>query len=259
MLEFETKDLEIYKANLCKRKKTFQIEYKRNERSISVNGKKVAKLKQRNSISPLLKDDGKKVLNLFASVKKSVNGYLVKNNFSFKKINKKYNSSFRNSLLFKSLPNGTKFIYVDVKHCYWRIAFLMGYISPYFYEKIVGSPDMKLWRNMALSCIIAPRKVEYYRGGESIGVISEDTTLYQQVYENIRFYAWNIFGRLCFEKIGKENCIGYFTDGIMVFPEDLAKVKTALARNRLQYRIIECEKISDNEFTENESGVIRKF
>lgn len=70
MLEFETKDLEIYKSNLCKRKKTFQVEYKRNERHILVNGKKVAKLKQRNSISPLEKEDSHKVLNLFASVKK---------------------------------------------------------------------------------------------------------------------------------------------------------------------------------------------
>ena len=259
MLEFETKDLEIYKSNLCKRKKTFQIEYKRSDRHISVNGKKVAKLKQRNSISPLLKDDSKKVLNLFASVKKSVNGYLVKNDFTFKKINKKYNSSFRNSILFKSMPEGSKFVYVDVKHCYWRIAFLMGYISPYFYEKIVTSPNMKLWRNMALSCIIAPRKVEYFKDGESIGVITEDTSLYEQVYENIRFYAWNIFGRLCFEKIGKEKCIGYFTDGIMVFPEDLSKVKTSLARNKLQYRIIHCEKTSPNEYAEIESGNIRKF
>lgn len=259
MLEFETKDLEIYKYNLCKRKKTFQIEYKRNERHILVNGKKVAKLKQRNSISPLEKEDSQKVLNLFASVKKSVNSYLLKNNFSFQKIQKKYDSSFRNSVLFKTMPTGTKFVYVDVKHCYWRIAFLMGYISPYFYEKILSSPDMKLWRNMALSCIIAPRKVEHFKDGVSMGVISEDTKCYEQVYENIRFFAWNLFGRLCFEKIGKENCLGYFTDGIMIFPEDLPKVKTVLARNKLQYRIIDCEKVSNKEFVDLDSGDIRKF
>ena len=259
MLEFGGNDLEIYKANLCKRKKTFMIEYKRNERHILLNGKKVAKLKQRNSISPLLKEDSKKVLNLFASVKKSVNSYIIKNNFQFKKITKKYNSSYRNTALFKSLPEGTNFVYVDVKHCYWRIAFLMGYISPYFYDKIVSSSDMKLWRNMALSCIIAPKKVEYFVNGESYGVISEDASMYEQIYENIRFFAWNLFGRLCYEKIGKDNCIGYWTDGIMVFPEDLQKVKMVLARNKLQYTTIKCEKIGENEYLDLDSGNIHKF
>lgn len=259
MLEFENKDLEIYKTNLCKRKKTFRVEHKRNQKLILINGKKVAKLKQTNSISPLEREDSQKVLNLFASVKKSVNSYLLKNNFTFSKIPKKYDSSFRNTPLFRSIPNGTKFVYVDVKHCYWRIAFLMGFISPYYYEKILSSPDMKLWRNMALSCIIAPKKVEYFRNGESVGIISEDTKCYEQVYENIRFYAWNLFGRLCFEKIGKNNCLGYFTDGIMIFPDDLAKVKTVLARNQLQYRIIECEKVSDKEFADLDSGDIKRF
>lgn len=259
MLEFETKDLEIYKSNLCKRKKTFQVEYKRNERHILVNGKKVAKLKQRNSISPLEKEDSHKVLNLFASVKKSVNSYLLKNDFKIQNITKKYDSSYRNSLLFKSMPEGTKFIYVDVKHCYWRIAYLMGYITPYFYEKILSSPDMKLWRNMALSCIIAPKKVENFKDGVSMGVISEDTRCYEQVYENIRFYAWNLFGRLCYEKIGKENCLGYFTDGIMIFPEDLSKVKTVLARHKLQYRVINCEKVSQKEFVNLDTANIRRF
>lgn len=157
------------------------------------------------------------------------------------------------------MPEGTKFIYVDVKHCYWRIAYLMGYITPYFYEKILSSPDMKLWRNMALSCIIAPKKVEHFKDGVSMGVISEDTRCYEQVYENIRFYAWNLFGRLCYEKIGKENCLGYFTDGIMIFPEDLSKVKTVLARHKLQYRVINCEKVSQKEFIDLDTADIRRF
>lgn len=259
MLEFSTQDLEIYKSNLCRRKQTFQVEIKRNEKHIMVNGKKVAKLKSKNSISPLEREDSMKVLNLFASVKKSINAYIQKSGHNLKPINKIYDSSFRNTALFKSLPNGTQFVYVDVKHCYWRIAFLMGFISPYYYEKILNSPDMKLWRNMALSCIIAPRKVEYYEEGELVDAIEEDTTMYQRVYENIRFYAWNLFGRLCYEKIGKDNCIGYFTDGIMIFPEDLKKVKTVLARHKLQYRIITCEKTSDKEFVEIEDANLRRF
>ena len=39
-------------------------------------------------------------------------------------------------LLFDSLPIGTRFYYADVKQCYWRIAYLKGYISEYFYKKV---------------------------------------------------------------------------------------------------------------------------
>ncbi len=259
MLEFGMKDLEIYKNNLNRRKKTFNVEIKRNTKNILVNGKKVAKLKVSNSISPLQRQDSSKILNLFASVKKSINKKLNNLNFVLPKIEKKYNSTFTNRALFNSLDNGTNFYYVDVKHCYWRIAYLQGYISEYYYLKILENPEMKLWRNMALSCIIAGKRVEYYKNGKHIHTISEHTKLYEQVYENIRFYAWNLFGRLCFDKIGKDKCMGYFTDGIMVFEEDLKTVRTVLARHKLQYRIVECEKTENNKYVTLNDGVIHKF
>jgi hypothetical protein len=259
MLEFSQKDLEIYKSNLIRRKKTFCVEAKRNEKYVKLNGKKVAKLKNNTSVKTLVREDSMKVLNLFASVKKSINSYLVKNQFDIEKIDKKYNSSFRNTHLFNSMPIGTEFVNVDVKHCYWRLAYLMGYISPYYYDKVLNQPDMKLWRNMALSCIIAPKKVEYYVKGESVHTITEDTRMYEQVYENIRFYAWNLFGRLCHEKIGKEKCLGYFTDGILIYPEDLPKVKTVLARHKLQYRVIKCEKSGVKSYVDKTNGNIINF
>ena len=259
MLEFGLKDLEIYKNNLNRRKKTFNVEIKRNSKNILVNGKKVAKLKVNNSISPLERNDSAKVLNLFASVKKSINKYLNNNNFTIIKIVKKYNSTFTNRPLYSSLEIGTKFYYVDVKHCYWRIAYLQGYLSEYYYLKILENPEMKLWRNMALSCIIAGKKVEYYKDGKHFHTVSEHTQMYEQVYENIRFYAWNLFGRLCFEKIGEDRCMGYFTDGIMILEEDLKTVRTVLARHKLQFRILSCEKTEQNKFVTLNDGIIHKF
>ena len=156
-------DVEKFKENLVNRKLTFVIERKRNETAFIVNGKKVAKANKRNSINTTRTNDSNKVLNIFASVKKSINRYLEKNEFQFPKKVKNYDSSFVNRGLFNSLQNGTPFYYIDVKHCYWRIAYLNGYISQNYYEKILKDPEMKLYRNMALSCIIAPRIMDYYK------------------------------------------------------------------------------------------------
>jgi hypothetical protein len=112
---------------------------------------------------------------------------------------------------------------------------------------------------MALSCIIAPKSMDYYINGILIHSITEDTTIYNDVYESIRFKAWNIFGSLCFEKIGQEKTIGYYTDGIMCFNEDLPLVKTMLARNQLQYKIVPMIKIDYRKYINTETNEIRKF
>lgn len=259
MLEMSQKDVQIYVNNLLRRKKSFVIEKKRREQNVIVNGKKVAKVKNQNTMGSVNKDESKSILNLFASVKKSVNRYLVKNNFQVKEVPKKYSSVYSNRELFDEMPVGSQFYYIDVKHCYWRIAFLKGYITEYYYNKILEKPDLKLYRNMALSCIVAPKEVTYYVDGEKSHTIIEDNTLYDIVYKNIRHSAWNLFGRLAFDKVGKENCLGYFTDGIMVFPADLKKVKTVLARHQLQHRVIECEKTNHREYVYVEDGSVKNF
>lgn len=259
MIELTINDLDIYKSNLCRRKQSFVIEKKRSELNIFQHGKKIAKFRANNSLSHLERKDSKHILNLFASVKKSINKYLMDSNFKVKIVDKKYDSTFSNKLLFRSIANNSTFYYLDVKHCYWRIAYLKGYISEYFYLKVLENPDLKIFRNMALSCIIAPKSKDYYSNGEFLWSIEEDTSIYNDVYESIRFTAWNIFGSLTHEKIGKEKTIGYFTDGIMVFQEDLPLVRSVMARNKLQYNIVKCIKVSDKEYFNTDTNSIRRF
>lgn len=258
MLELNYDDLKQFKQNLLQRKVPFTIERKRNEIIFVSNGKKIAKANSKNTVNSKTEEKGN-ILNLFANVKKSINKYIIKNNFDIKPTQKLHDSSFTNRILFDSLPKGFVFYYVDVKHCYWRIAYLNGYISENYYKKILLKPDLKIYRNMALSCIIAPKTVEYYEGGELINIIEEDTTIYQTIYENIRFKAWNIFGTLCFDKIGKEKTIGYYTDGIMILSEDLDKVKATLTRNKLQYRITKCIKTKDRQWMNCDTNEFRRF
>jgi hypothetical protein len=135
---------------------------------------------------------------------------------------------------------------------------LNGYISESYYNKILKDPELKLYRNMALSCIIAPRIIDYYENGSYRHTIQEDTQVYQDIYENIRFTAWNLFGKLCFEKIGKENTIGYFTDGIMVFEKNVNLVKTTLSRAKLQFKVVKCIKVKHKHYMNTDtSRVVR--
>lgn len=259
MLELTIDDLDIYKQNLNNKKKSFTLMKKRNEMNIFVDGKQIAKFKNKNSLYTLEKDESKSVLNLFATVKKSINKYLLDNDFKIEKVYKKHDSTYSNRALFDDLPVGFEFYYLDVKHCYWRIAYLKGYISEYFYLKVLENPELKIFRNMALSCIIAPKMKEYYKDGNLIWSIEEDTSIYNEVYESIRFTAWNIFGNLAFDKIGKEKTIGYYTDGIMCFQEDVPIVRTILARNKLQYKIVKCVKTDKRQYLNTETNQVRRF
>ena len=259
MLELDFENLKQFKANLLNRKIPFTIEKKRNEVVFVSNGKRIAKAESKNTISHIRTDESRNILSLFANVKKSINKHIIQNGLQIDRIEKIYDSTFSNRLLFDSLPIGTNFFYLDVKHCYWRIAYLNGYISENYYKKILENPDLKIYRNMALSCIIAPKSVEYYENGELVSVIEEDTSIYQAIYENIRFKAWNIFGSLCFEKIGKEKTIGYYTDGIMVLSDDVAKVKATLTRNKLQYRMTKCIKTNNRQWMNCDTNEFRRF
>lgn len=259
MLELDFENLKQFKKNLLNRKIPFTIEKKRNEIVFYSNGKRIAKAQSKNTISHNKKDENRNILNLFANVKKSINKFIIESNFDITKIDKQYDSTFTNRLLFDSLPIGTQFYYLDVKHCYWRIAYLNGYISENYYKKILENPDLKIYRNMALSCIIAPKSVEYYENGQLVNVITEDTGIYHTIYENIRFKAWNIFGSLCFEKIGKENTIGYYTDGIMVLSNNVEIVKATLSRNKLQFRITKCIKTNDRQWLNCDTNEFRRF
>ena len=259
MLKLDYKDIEKYKENLCTRKLSFCVERKRSETAFLFNGKKIAQTNSRNSVNTSKKQDAKSILNIFASVKKSINKYLIKTDFKFEKKTKIYESSFVNRILFEQLENGTPFYYIDIKHCYWRIAYLNGYISESYYKKILETPELKLYRNMALSCIIAPRIIDYYKNGEFINTIQENTQVYIDIYENIRYTAWNTLGKICYEKIGKEKTIGYFTDGIMIFEEDINIVKATLSRAKFQFNIHKCIKVKSKHYMNCETNKVLRL
>lgn len=211
-------DFNSQKEWLINKRKNFSIHHKRGTKMVYVKDSAVAIQKTRNSKA--VKDDklNKEIINLIANVSKNINNFCVKSNFEIESEEERHSSTWSNRDLYESLDVGTEFYYIDIAHCFWRIAYLKGYITPTMYESILGKPHLKTYRNMALACIVAPSSRDYYVHGEKILSVTEDRTLQRIIYDNIRFSCYNLMGDIT-TAIGQELVIGYRTDGIMVLPE----------------------------------------
>lgn len=245
MLKLEKKEFAKYVAQLEQRGVTFILEKKRSVSNIIMNGTYFALSKNKNHSAK--KDKKKKeVISLFSTVAKNINKHILKKDFNIQTIEQRYNSTYTNREKYAKMKTGATFYYIDVAHCFWRIAFLKEYISTHLYQSVLKKKELKMYRNMALACIVAPKSRDYYIGGSHILNVSEDKSMYRTIYDNIRFTSYNLMGEA--SEITERFCIGYRTDGIMVTRPAIKKVKDHLKDNGFDYKIVKCCKIDDKHF-----------
>lgn len=244
MLKLEHKDFKGYIQDLDSRKSKFIVERKRTVSSLIMGGKHFALSRNKNHITKGEKKT--EIISLFAQVAKSVSNYILANNFDIEKVYQVHPSSDTNRSKYKSMKIGAEFWYVDVSHCYWRIAFLQKYISKRLYENVLKKPELKTYRNMALACIVASKSRTYHEDGKITLDITEDKALWKTVYDNIRFTSYNVMGD-CATSVYKY-FIAYRTDGIMVTRPALKKVKTMLKDAGFNYTATRCIKIDENQY-----------
>lgn len=262
-IESKSKDgkntaIEGYIKSLSNQKRDFVIDEKRNVQALIYRGKFSLITKNKNNIddkdSTINKNE---IINLFAQVAKSVNRYILKNDFNVEQIENYHTANQTNKKRFSELKIGDVFYYIDVNHCFWRISYKMGYISKNLYNNVLKKPELKIYRNMALACIIAPRRRKYFVRGELLIEIAEDKTLYKRIYNNIRFLAYNLMGDMA-EYVGND-FIAYKTDGIMVVKNSLETIKEILTENDLFYKVFECVKIDEKHYKMGNEEKIRKL
>jgi hypothetical protein len=181
------------------------------------------------------------MLSLMANVKKGFTRFIIKHNLEIDVIPEGSPAAYRAPDLWDKVPSGGKFWYVDVNHCYWRLSYLMGYISKKVYEETLKKPEMKLYRNMALACVVAPKWRRYHLNGKEINKITEANDLYGALYNNVRHTAYNIMGEIL--KATTNDCYGYRVDGVMITDKHLQTVKDIMDGYNLTYTVTECEKI----------------
>ena len=106
-------------------------------------------------------DNKKDIVNLIAQTKKQFNRFIEKNRLEIEEIEPLTTSYFCNHKAIEKGKKGELICHIDINHAYWRTAFLLGYISERYYKKTYQNDDLKLHRNVALACTIAPKKKTY--------------------------------------------------------------------------------------------------
>lgn len=125
----------------------------------------------------------------------------------------------------------------DLDHAYWRIAYLLGIITPTTYEKALN-PDFKVVRLAALSTLGAGKEFRVIENGvitDNIVKVGGDEKL-QKVYKLIRFTCYD-YMQQCANLLG-EDFIAYKTDAI--YYRDTKENKKIVAdffkKNDLKYK-----------------------
>ena len=148
--------------------------------------------------------------------------------------------------MYLDLPMGFEFFYVDIKHCYWRIAYLIGVLNKKTYIKYRDSARYKLARNISLSILTSEKSKEYYENGELLLKVTCDNTHYKTIYQNIRYTAYNFSGRV--KELLDGRCIGYYVDGFMILPEDFELVRKEMRSAKMYYSLTKCTKIDAKKY-----------
>ncbi len=219
----------------------FSVRRKRENVSIIYNGKLESYYRKEQKESGLV--TRQQNLMLTRLVSNSVNKYILKNNFEIPVVEQKYKNNYTNSDVWIDMPVGAVFFYIDLSHCYWRIAWLFGIINDSLYFTYAGKPGWKTERNRALACIIAAQKMDYYLPNRETWRIEEDKSRHDQIHKNIRFTCWNLMGELT--ELLDFRCIGYRTDAMMVKRDLVQDVKDFLDNHCMLYTVKKCIKVSD--------------
>lgn len=198
----------------------------------------------------------KKARTFMRSVRSAVTRYINKHDLQVPEIKKEYPVVFTNRLFWESIPNNTEFYIIDARHAYWRIAYILGYIGKGMYEKYAEDKSMKTIRNIALAVLNSVHKCEYYQDNVKIAEITCDTSLYSRVYNNIRYFSYNLCGKLRNDL--DSSCFAYRTDGVFLLRPGLVRAKKIFEANNLLYKIEKCVKI-DNKTYSNMDGELKKF
>ena len=232
-------------VSICDNKTPFNITSLRRNKSLYKDGRMLFRNHEKQK-----KDSY--VFSFYANVKKQLNKYIVSKDFIIdveKKKNpvrhKKYNN-------WREVPNGSKFLHVDINNCYWQLMEREGYISRKMYLRYKNDASFKEIRIKSLTMTVSLKTKEYYFDKFTPGVpdltIQCDNRLYKDLFENIRNLTTNLTGHICYD-ILKENYLGYNIDGLYLTDKDSMKeIHKFLKKEKMDYKIVVCQKIDSKSF-----------
>lgn len=200
------------------------------------------------------KEDFEKIpaeaITIIRTIKQQFTLYLKNNDWKpVSKVPQKNGPVYKNLKLWDALPVGTEFVMLDIKHAYWRVAYLQGYISKRIYDKYLEDDKLKLWRNVGMACVVAKQKREYYQKGRLVSTVQTWNDPYEQIYRNIRHITYNTVGDI--KRKYPDSVIAHRTDAVLFLPELEESIKKILWNRKYKIRTLECVKTGEKEFTAN--------
>ncbi len=239
-------EVERYIASFQYMFRSFMVEEKRSMKTVYINNECVLRTE---SNTPKLNLPDQKVRSFFGQVTRSFNSFLKKNEGYVEPVLNEYSGTFFNSDVWDSMQVSDEFYIVDINRCYWTIAWQLGYISKRMFLSAVNNtnPVYKDMCNRALACVKSVTRQIYYKQGVKKLTKVYDKSRQQIMYDNIRFTAFNLLGKLR-DLVGEERTLGYTIDGIKVFKEDIQGVCDYFDGHNFNYTIELCKKADDGHF-----------
>ncbi len=196
-----------------------------------------------------------KIAVLFKSVRAAYNDYATQCGCDVVVPEKITSVRGLNTDLFKSFDVGQKFYYADINHAYFQVAYKMGMLPKKVYDKYKDNIEIKMYRNIALATVLAPKTIEYYNEGRYMTTITECNEIYNKIYTKIRITTYNIIGELT--NLLGNRWISYNVDGICFTEDVLETVQAYFEKIDYSYKLLECEKLSETEFRQGDE--VKKY
>lgn len=161
----------------------------------------------------------------------------------------------KNHFEFQMIPVGTTYYNIDISSAYWQIAFRLGYISEKVFKKYLKKDDYKVVKRFCFSFLARQSYRTYTDINNDSIIINCDTSLDQQVYDNVRNELYNvIFNGL---SILGNDYIDFNIDGISFLKELEPEITAYFKSEKIEYKIVPVVKVSETHILIKER--IRKF
>jgi hypothetical protein len=240
--------IERYQAaikNLIKNKQPFQERALGSRRMLVVDAEIRATIQPNDSlnIGEITKREFASFLGHFS---RNLNYCLKNERLAFTTIIFNGKSRSKNKDVWNEINEGDCFYNVDLKNAYWQIAHKLGYITTDFYERYADIEEYKQAKRYCISFLSRRNECVYFDGKDKLTTIVCDTTIYTNVYSNIRKKLY-----ICINE-AIESCNGeyvdYNIDAITVPSKHLQSVIDTFLGMGLEIKITRCFKANENQY-----------
>ncbi len=204
-----------------------------------------------------------KCMWIFASVRRSCRKWL-EDNGHVKPLEEVYSGTVKNWGRIEKLGSGETFYATDINHCYWRVAFIEGYLNEKLYIKLIP-PDnveftpeekekwdvLKLFRNKSLACIKGVSETIHYKKGKLLKTVYKGEPELDVMYSDIRNKAYKIMDGA--RKLCGDGFLMYKTDCVYYESKYKSIVENHLAECNVMFKTNECITLDEKHFIQEDS------